>query len=78
MSTRTRFDSASIGILGCLGLILLVLALWAIGAAFWGWLIMLGAGILGYNLPFWPDALGLGFIFSAVVGAISGPRVNQK
>lgn len=51
--------------------ILFVIVSVAISGAFFGWLIMIGAGILGYSIPFVPDAWALGAILGFIIGAIA-------
>ncbi len=57
-----------------IGFIIVVLAAVARGAAFWGWLVMLIAGIL-YNegitsapLGFFPASFAIGFLLSILLG----------
>lgn len=62
--------------MGCLLLTLLVLGLILCGAMFWGWIIMVVAGMFGWNFAFWPQAVALGFLFSCLLGG-GGAKVSR-
>lgn len=65
-----------------IGFIIVVLAAVALGAAFWGWLVMLIAGIL-YNegitsapLGFFPASFATGFLLSILLGGSAKASAN--
>ena len=54
--------------MGCLAILAIVLGVLLIGSMFWGWIIMVIAGMFGWNFAFWPNAVALGFLFSCLAG----------
>lgn len=54
----------SLGGIGCVGLLIILAALYAVSALFWGWALMLVLGACHVN-PIWPHTQGAGF-WSAV------------
>ena len=68
--TKTKGDNMKV-FGASIAFILFVIVSIAISGAFFGWLIMLGAGILGHSMPFIPDAWALGAIVGLIIGAIT-------
>lgn len=52
------------------GLLAVLLAL-AIGSLAWGWIIMLIAGICGWNIPFLPTSVALGAGVTLLLSSVS-------
>ncbi len=81
---KNSTQDAGVVIGGCLGILLLFVVVFLLGAIFWGWLIMLAVGALhgAFGWPettigMWWTAVGLGAIFSLFTSAFTSSKTRS-